>query len=330
MTPVGRISRRRLIVAGTAAAAGMAAYAVSQTLYQRPAPPHHEPIVIATGSSKGVYYQYAREFAKGAGSRLGTIEPVNTTGSVQNLDMLRHNLATYAFSAADAALDAYTGRPPYRDALALGAIARLYDDFVHLVVRAGARASSLPELRGRRVAVGPAGSGTVLIADRVLEAADLDPQRDISRVEIGLDEAVDALRDRKIDAFFWSGGLPTPGVVDLADSTSLKLIDLAEIAGRLRDRYGVSYRTGTIPAGTYTGVESAVGTIAVPNLLVARASLDTTLVYRTTVALFASAERIGVEIPVIGQLDERTAILTAPIPLHDGALAYYRSVKVHV
>src|SRR5262249_46848021 len=157
---------------------------------------------------------------------------------------------------------------PFGSQVPVSAVARLYDDYIHLVVRADSPVQELAQLRGLRVSVGPPGSGTALIADRILDASGLDPQHDIVRKGLSINDSITALAERTIDAFFWSGGLPTSGVSELASSTALRLIDLGEAAPKLRQERGASYprgasyRTGTIPARTYPGIDSSVSTVA--------------------------------------------------------------------
>jgi TRAP transporter TAXI family solute receptor len=281
------------------------------------------PLTIATGSTKGVYYRYAEAFASAAAAQLGEVRPLATTGSVENLRLLAAGMVTFAFTQADAAADA-PPTPPMR------AVARLYDDYMHLVVPAGSPVHAVADLRGLRVSVGPSGSGTALIADLILAAAQLDPARDVARQALSIDDSVLALEQRRIDAFFWSGGLPTSGVSELAAALPIRLVDLADPAAALRERPGAPYRTGTIPGATYPGVKKSVTTVAVPNLLVTLAATPAELVRRVVAALFATVGRISATVPSAGQLDERSSIFTGPVPLHEGAVAYFRSVKVQM
>jgi uncharacterized protein len=276
------------------------------------------PVVIATGDTKGVYYQYAQAFAQVAGPRLGGVRLLSTSGSVQNIQLLRDGQATFAISASDAAAGA---AGPVR------AVARLYDDYIHVVVRADTPIRVLGDLRGHRVSVGPDGSGTALIADRILGTNGIDPHQDIVRAPLSLADSVTALEAGRVDAFFWSGGLYTAGVTELARRVPVRLVPLTDAATKLRTTYGSAYRLGTIPAGTYPGVDAPVLTVAVPNLLVTLASTPADLVRRVVAALFDSAPELSGDIPAVAQLDRRVAIFTGTIPLHDGAIAYYRSTK---
>jgi TRAP transporter TAXI family solute receptor len=319
-----RLSRRSVLL-GTAA---VLVEAGCQSTAAAPVP-SDRPVVIATGSTVGVYYQYATAF-RAADRNLGLVSVLSTTGSVENMRLLTGGPATLAFSAADAAMDAFAGAGSTDPARTLRALGRLYDDYLHLVVPATAPVRTIADLRGLAVCVGATGSGTALIADRLLTVAGIDPERDITRRLLSLNDAVTALHTGELAAFFWSGGLPTMAITTLANQRPVRLVDLADPARQLHRQYGTAYRVGAIPAGTYPGNTSSVYTVAVPNLLVTTTDLPAGQAQGLIAALFASAPRIGRTVPVAAQLDRHTAIYTEPIPLHDGAVTYYRSVAVDV
>jgi TRAP transporter TAXI family solute receptor len=284
-------------------------------------------VEIATGSTQGVYYRYGTAFADVVEAELPGVRAHarSTEGSVENLRRVAAGQSTVAFSAADAAGDAVTGHGVFSGRLPVRALARVYDDYVHLVVPAGSSVRSAADIRGRQVSIGQAGSGTELIANRVLAALGMVPGRDLTAARLGIDASVEALRAERVDAFFWSGGLPTSGVVALARDMPIRLVPLGSLAPALR-RYSRTYRAAAVPAGTYPGVP-AVLTIAVPNYLVTRADADATLVYELTRLLFRSRERIARQVSLAGVLDARAAIETFPVALHPGALRYYRETK---
>jgi TRAP transporter TAXI family solute receptor len=315
----------RRVAALLAAGLALAACTSSGTPAAPPVPAGR--VVIATGDTKGVYYQYAQAFARVAGPGLGGVRLLSTLGSIQNIQLLRDGQATFAISASDAAADGYAGRAPFGGPVPVRAVARLYDDYIHVVVRADTPIHALADLRGHHVSVGPDGSGTALIADRILSTNGIDPHRDIDRAPLSLAGSVAALEADRIDAFFWSGGLYTAGVTELAGRVPIRLVPLTDAATKLRAAYGPAYRVGTIPAGTYPGVGAPVLTVAVPNLLITLASTPADLVRRVVAALFDSAATLSGGIPAVAQLDRRVAIFTGTIPLHDGAVAYYRSTK---
>lgn len=328
--PGGRLVSRRTLLLGVGGVASTWPTAGCSGGTSPPAP----PIVLAGGSRSGVYDQYARAWSAAAGRR-SPLRVLSTTGSVANIKLLRTGETALAFSALDAAGQALGGSSP------IEALAKLYDDYMHLVVLGTSRIRTIADLHGRRVCVGAASSGTTLIADRLLAAAGIDPHAGIVRSQLVLDESVRELESGQIDALFWSGGLPTMAVATLAaDRTRVvtpdapdppvRLIDLADQARVLRVRYGTTYRIGVIPGHTYAGVTTPVSTLAVPNVLLTTDRLPDAEGLRLTRLLFADAPRIAKTVPVAAQLDPHTAIYTQPVPLHSGALRYYRSVAIDV
>jgi TRAP transporter TAXI family solute receptor len=291
----------------------------------------HGTILILTGGTKGIYYTYGVELAAAVNRRLGGVqaEAMATTASVDNVRQVARSANVFAFTAADAASAAVAGRPPFASPVPVRALARIYDDYVHLVVRADAPINSVADLAGKRVSVGSDGSGTELIAERMLAAAGIDPAT-LTTSRLGINESVAALRSGDIDAFFWSGGLPTAGITELAEKTRIRLVPLGQLAPGLHDRWDPVYRSGTILADTYGVSGDAVDTptVAVPDLLVTRADTDAGLVEEVTKILFDARAEIADRVPVAYALDRRSAIATSPIPLHEGALRYYRSTKI--
>lgn len=285
------------------------------------------PIVVATGAPNGVYHQFGRALADAATDELGPTRTLVTAGAVENLRLLAQGRATFAFATLDVAAAAAGGRAPFPAAVPVRAVARLYDDFLHLVTPAESPVHAVADLRGLRVSVGSNGSGTALIADRILTSSGLRPEHDITRTALSLTEAIEAMHEQRIDAFFWSGGLPTPGMTELATTTAIRLVDLTDAAEALRAEYGSVYRTKNIPAGAYPGMTAAITTIAVPSLLVATDATPPEEVERMTGLLFATASRVAGLIPAVSQVDPHAAIFTEVIPLHEGARDYYRVTK---
>jgi TRAP transporter TAXI family solute receptor len=205
-------------------------------------------------------------------------------------------------------------------------LARVYDDFVHLVVLESSEIASIQDLRGRAVSLGAEGSGTELIAGRLLMAAGVD-RSGIDGRALGIDQSIEALRSGEIEAFFWSGGLPTPGVNDLAGEVPIRLVPLREIVEGVRDMYGGGYRHGVVPEGTY-GLPADVATMAVPNFLMVHADLPDRVAYSIVETLFDERAEIAMDVPAAALLDRPRAISTEPVDLHPGALRYYRDTKV--
>jgi TRAP transporter TAXI family solute receptor len=278
-------------------------------------------LTIASGGTTGVYYAYAGQLRRILAEEVPglTTDVVSTAGSGENIDRLSDNRAQLGFSTADSVYDSGAAGK-------LRAIARVYDEYIHVVVRAGSPARSVRDLKGLRVSTGSPSSSTELVAERVLGAVGLDADRDLTRSGLGITEAPAALRAGRIDAFFWSGGLPTPAIRNLAAAVPIRLLPVGDQASDLRRKYGTYYRRATIPPATYAGVGQTI-TIGVPNYLLVATAVDDATVYRITQVLFLRRSEIAKEVPSGQRLDSRSAISTMPVRLHPGAERYYREAK---
>jgi TRAP transporter TAXI family solute receptor len=286
-------------------------------------------ISLATGSADGVYEKYGVLLKSDLKTALPGV-PVNlveTEGSVENIERVVSGRADFTIAAADAVAD-YDGHGRSD----LRACARLYDDYMQLVVPRGSKVRSARDLRGLRVGVGQAGSGINLITRRLLTAAGLNISKDIQAKPVGIDKAPGMLLSGKLDAFFWSGGLPTAAVSAMTDhGDRIRLVQLGDLVAKLhamgpKMQY---YRQAVMPADAYPIAQGgqAVATIAVANLLVTTDHANAGLVQRLTKAVIDSRDSIGTKVHAAQLVDLRTAVFTDPLALHVGAERYYRSVK---
>ncbi|WP_433477948.1 TAXI family TRAP transporter solute-binding subunit [Spirillospora sp. CA-142024] len=285
-------------------------------------------LVIATGGREGVYYAYGQGIAKAARERLPEAKPqvISTGASVENLRLVGEGRADVAFALADSAALAFEGRPPFAAREPVVALARLYENYTHLVVPADSGIRRLPDLKGRVVSLGAAGSGTELIATRLLTVAGVDPKQGVRVRRLQVGDAADALRGGHVDAFFFSGGLPTGAIADLARTMPIRLIDLSAYVEPLERRYRAFYEERSILASTY-GLAGQVRTIGVPNYLVVNASMPEERAYRLTRLLFTRRDELAAAHPEALHLNRRSAVSTYPLPLHPGAMRYYREAK---
>ncbi|MTD55834.1 TAXI family TRAP transporter solute-binding subunit [Amycolatopsis sp. RM579] len=277
-------------------------------------------VTITTGSAGAVYNQLGAALSAAWAAGLGVSSAVETSaGSGQNLDRLLAGQADVGISAADAA--ALRATAP--DGGRLRALARLHDDYIQVVVHARTSVKSLADLRGKRVSVGLADSGVLLITDRLLAAAGLSGERDLDRRRLSVDDAVKALATEQIDAFFWSGGLPTEQVAELAQQVPIRLIDLADTLPALAKNFDV-YETASMPASVY-GLSAPVTTLLVPNFLLVTDRMPDRLAQSLTQGVFDAQTALAAASPAARSVDVRSGIETVPIPLHPGARAYYRA-----
>ncbi|MFC4016555.1 TAXI family TRAP transporter solute-binding subunit [Micromonospora sp. GCM10011542] len=278
------------------------------------------PIRIATGSPTAVYYAFGQSLAAILNRELPGVRAsvVVTPASAENVRLVGSGAAELGFTQADVLpTGAQTGPP-------VDAVARVYDDQLHLVTTGGGPVRTVADLRGRRVSVGAPGSGTEITATRLLEVARLGGDG-VRRERLGLDDSVTALRAGRIDAFFFSGGLPVRAIADLAGQSATRIVDLGEWTEPLRARYGEVYVSRDIPRSVY-GVDP-VTTVGDPNYLIVRADLPERLVREVTRLLMERRAELGAAHPAAGRMSPRSAIATAPLPLHPGAAAWYRSAK---
>ena len=286
---------------------------------------------IATGGTGGVYYPYGGALARLISETMPGVQATAevTNASVDNLKLLQQGKVDLAFTLADTLAEATAGSGPFKDGGAVDArtLAVLYTNYTHLVATAGSGISRVADLRGRVVSVGSPGSGTELIADRVMRAAGLDPRADITRHALNVAESAGALKDGKVDAFFWSGGVPTPAIQDLAATPgrAMALLPQSDLLAALTQTYpGNLYRLATIPAGTYAGATQDVAVVGVTNLLVAASSVDDDLAYRIVKLMFDRQDALVAAHPEARHLAVPPGPDSSPSPFHEGAARYYR------
>jgi hypothetical protein len=314
------LDRRALLRAGALLGALAALPACS-------APFTEQRLRLATGTVAGVYYALGSALARIWRDDLGlatTPEVRSTAGSLDNLQQLADGAVDVAISQIDAAAERLGGTPP-EGPRAMRALARIYDDVVHLVVPADSPVRTPADLRGARVAVGAPDSGVALIARRLLGVAGLRPGDDLSAEQLGLADAPAALVAGRLDALFWVGGLPTEGISALAELMPIRLVDMDPIVADARDAHP-EYSTGTVPAGTY-GMTEPVTTLLVRNVLLVTAAMPDELAEELVRSMFAAQSELAAATRAAVTIDPRSAIGTQPVVLHPGAERFYRDEK---
>ncbi|ORB32264.1 TAXI family TRAP transporter solute-binding subunit [Mycolicibacterium parafortuitum] len=280
-------------------------------------------VSIATGNSTGVYFSLGNAFAEQLSAATGgklKATAAETGASVQNIQQLVAGSYQVAFSLADTAADAVDGKGSFDGAeQPIQALSRIYPNYTQVVVRADSGITSVGDMRGKRVSTGSPGSGTEVIANRLLEAAGLNPRTDVAAQRLDLTKTVDGMKDGAIDAMFWSGGLPTPGITDLftSERDNVRFIDVTPQLGPLAE-ISIAYEQGLIPAEAY-GLPSAVPTIVVPNVLLVRDDLDANLACVLTKTLFEKQPELANVVSAAKGISLEHARETAPVPLNRGA-----------
>src|SRR5712675_293133 len=252
---------------------------------------HAQNISIATGGTGGVYYPLgggmAAVLSKYVTGMQATAEV--TGGSVANLQLIGTGKPYLGMTMADATLDAYKGMDKFTGKpVPVRTLMILYPNRMHVVSIEGTGITKMSDMKGKRVSTGSGGSATEVFAFRVIEAAGLDKDKDMKRERLGVAESVNALKDRKIDAFFWVGGLPTAAVTDLGATpgVKIKLIDHSDVVDAMNKKYGNLYTTGVIPAKTYPGQDKDNKIATVQNILVTNDKMSDDIAYAIVKIIF--------------------------------------------
>jgi TRAP transporter TAXI family solute receptor len=196
----------------------------------------------------------------------------------------------------------------------------------------GTGINKLADLKGKRISTGSPGSGTEVMALRMLEALGIDKDKDVSRERLSVNESVNAMKDKKIDAFVWVSGLPAGAVTDLASTpgVKIKLLDHADAADAMNKKYGRLYTKGTIPANSYPGQDKAAQNIQVWNLLVVDAKMSDDLAYKITKTVFDEQPDLVRVHKDASHISLKAQGSTSPIPYHPGAKKYLKEKGVSV
>jgi TRAP transporter TAXI family solute receptor len=289
---------------------------------------------IATGNTGGVYYPYGGGIARIISQSLPNVDATAevTSASVDNLKLIQQGKADIAFTFGDTLDDAVRGRAAFtKSPVRARTLAVLYPSYTQIATLEGNNINRLTDLRGRVVSTGSPGSGTEVVALRLLKAAGLDADRDLRRQGLSVNASVDALKDGKIDAFFWTGGIPTASLLDLTSTIGIrpKLLANDDLLPALQAVYGPSlYYRLVVPGGTYPGLTSDVGVVAVANVLVVNERMSDDLAYDLTKVLFDKQRDLAAIHPEGARLTLETAIDGSPAPYHPGAIRYYRERAV--
>jgi TRAP transporter TAXI family solute receptor len=293
-------------------------------------------IAIATGGTGGVYYPLGGGMANVLSKHVPGIQATArvTGGSVDNLKLIGSQQSEVGLVMADAALDALKGEDKFKGgAVDVRTLMVLYPNRMHVVSIEGTGIEKMSDLKGKRISTGSPGSATEVMAFRVIEAAGLDRDKDMKRERLGVAESVNALKDRKIDAFFWVGGLPTAAVTDLGATpgVKIKMIDHSEVVEKMNAKYGPLYSDGVIPAKTYPGQDKDNKISVVQNILVASAKMPDQVAYDIVKTFIEKRdELIAVHREAESLTLENQLTRNSSVPWHPGAVKYItgRGVKM--
>ncbi|WP_405891294.1 TAXI family TRAP transporter solute-binding subunit [Streptomyces sp. NBC_00133] len=281
-------------------------------------------ITIATGNTTGVYYQLGGGLGKLISDNIEGYRATATAtgGSVQNIQGVVAGDYDIGFSLLDTAGDAVRGDGSFTTRQPVEALARLYPNYTQVVVRADSGIRSLADMKGKRISTGAPGSGTEVIAKRLLAAGGLDMNKDVRAQRLQLPETVDAMKDGTVDGLFWSGGVPTAGITDLTTTLGdkVRFLDITPQLPALRKEYGDVYQRGAIPASAYKQ-PADVPTVVVPNVLLVKKGFDPELARKIINVLLDHQPNLVQVNPAAKEISAGDAPKTTPLPLNPGAKA---------
>ena len=311
---------------------GLAALALGVTIGTAAA--QQLTIAIATGGTGGVYYPLGGGMANVLTKYVPNVAATArvTGGSVDNLKLIGSQQSEVALVMVDAALDALNGEDKFKgNKVDVRTLMVLYPNRMHVVTIEGKQIETMADLKGKRVSTGSPGSATEVMAFRVIEAAGLDKDKDMKRERLGVAESTNALKDGKIDAYFWVGGLPTAAVTDLGATpgVKIKLIDHADVVDKMNAKHGGIYTSGIIPAKTYPGQDKDNAITIVQNILVANARMPDQVAYDIVKTFIDKRDEL---VAVHGEaksiaLDNQSA-KNSPVPWHPGAVKFFKEKGV--
>jgi len=308
------------------AAAGLAFAGIVQA--------QQKTMAIGTGGTGGVYYPLGGAVANVLSKNLPNLQATAevTGGSVDNLKLIGAGKSELGFTMADAAQDALRGEDKFKGAkVALQTLLVLYPNRMHVVTIEGTGIEKMADLKGKRVSTGSPGSATEVMAFRVIEAAGLDKDKDMKRERLGVAESVNAVKDKKIDAFFWVGGIPTAAVTDLAATpgVKIKMIDHSDVVSKMNAKYGDLYAPGKIAKGSYPGYDKDNAIAEVWNIIVTGDKMSNDEAYAVVKTLIEKkADLVAVHKEAESFALENQQQSKSPIPFHPGAMKYFKEKGV--
>jgi len=283
---------------------------------------------IATGGTGGVYYPYGGAIANVISKYVPGVEATAevTAAAVDNLKLVGSGDADLGYAYPDLAYDAIEGKGLFKTKLPVRMVGQLYVSYFHLVTLANSNIKTVADLKGKKVSIGAPNSGTEVVAIRVLEAYGINSDKDIRRDRLSVVESANALKDGKIDAFFWVGGLPTAAILDLAATpgVSMKLIPTDGALPNIFKKYGQIYVKANIPKATYPKMAGDVGVVGIPNVLVCNAKADPDLIYKILKAMFDHKADLVAVHSQAKELTLQGAVIKTVVPYHPGAIKFFK------
>jgi len=283
-------------------------------------------LVLATGGTAGTYYPFGGAMAKIWNSKIKDMNvTAQTSGaSGENVRLINKKEVELALVQSDTLDFAYNAKEAFKEPLkGMTVIATLYPEIVQVVVAAGSPIKSFADLKGKKVGVGAPGSGTEANFRQLLDAYGMKKE-DVNAQYLSFSESAEAFKDKHIDAFIVTAGIPNSGIMDVSTQNEIRILDIpSDVAGKLTQKYPFLAAV-KVPANTYKGQTADVSTVAVNAVLIAGNQLKDDMVYNLTKALFESQAELASAHAKGKELNAQYAVQGVSIPFHPGAVKYYK------
>lgn len=284
---------------------------------------------ISTGGTGGVWYPMggamANVLSKALPNTAATAEV--TGGSVDNIRLIGAGKTDIGFSMVDVAWEGMNGTGKFKEKVPMRTLAIVHPLVMHVVTAEGRGIAKMSDLKGKRISTGSPGSGSEVMALRILEAYGISPDKDVVRERLSVAEAANSLKDRKIDAFMHAAGVPLPAVTDLAATPNIRviLVDHADAVEAMRRKYGPIYAAGSIAAKSYPGQERTATTVNVWGVLYVNEKMSEKVAYEVVKTLFDKhSDLVLAHRESANMTLENQAIGASPVPWHPGAVRFFR------
>jgi hypothetical protein len=287
-------------------------------------------LILATGGTAGTYYPYGGAMSKIWNSKIpGMNVTAQATGaSVENVRLMNRDEVELALVQSDTIDFAFNAKETFKEkATKMAAVAVLYPELIHIVVRGDLGITSFSGLRGKKVGVGAPGSGTEANYRQLLDVHRMTKD-DVSAQYLSFAESADQFKDRRIDAFMVTGGVPTSAITDVATQRDIKILSIEDTMISIMANKYPFLSAAVIPANSYKGVTTDVKTAAVNAVLIAHPKLSEATVYAITKALFENQTELAAAHAKGKVLNLQGAAMGVSIPFHPGATKYYREKGV--
>jgi TRAP transporter TAXI family solute receptor len=283
-------------------------------------------LILATGGTAGTYYPFGGSIAKIWNSKIpGMNVTAQATGaSAENVRLVNKKEAELALVQSDTVDFAFNAKETFKEKLSnMNAIAVLYPEIIQLVVRADSPAKSFGDLKGMKMGVGAPGSGTEANFRQLLDVYGLTKD-DINAQYLSFSESAEQFKDKHIDAFIVTAGIPNAAIMDITTQHAVRLLNVGEdMVQKLMQKYPF-LSPAKVPANTYTGQEADVATVAVNAVLIVNSEIKEDVVYNLTKVLFENQAELAAAHAKGKELNVQAAVKGVSIPFHPGAVKYYK------